>query len=99
MPNIYYAEAALQDLDEIWRYFAQGSSTRASEFVRELDETLKLLLEFPYMGRERNEWKEGLRSLNHKKYVIAYQVIDGDVVIERVVHGSRDIEGLFRDEE
>lgn len=98
MPSLYYAEAALQDLDDIWRYFAQSSPTRASEFIRELDETLKSLIDFPYMGRERKEWKEGLRSLTHKKYVIAYQVIDGDVVIERVVHGSRDIEGLFRDE-
>jgi toxin ParE1/3/4 len=98
MPSIYYAEAALQDLDEIWRYFAQGSPTRASEFVQELDEVLKLLVDFPYMGRERKEWKEGLRSLNHQKYVIVYSILEEDVVIERVVHGSRDIEGLFRDE-
>jgi toxin ParE1/3/4 len=88
----------LQDLDDIWRYIAQSSSKGASQFVEKLDEILHLLAEFPYMGRERTEWQKGLRSTTYQYYVIVYRVIEEGVLIERVVYGSRDIEGLFHDE-
>jgi toxin ParE1/3/4 len=98
MAEVFHTEDALQDLDEIWVYMSRTSPERASEFIISLDETLTFLAEFPYLGRERKEWRDGLRSTIHKGYVVIYYIIEGGVLIERIIYGSRDIEGLFRDE-
>ncbi len=98
MAEVFHSEDALQDLDEIWVYMSRQSPKQASEFIVSLDDTLALLAEFPYLGRERKEWKEGLRSTLHKGYIVIYRVIEEGVLIERIVYASRDIEGLFREE-
>jgi plasmid stabilization system protein ParE len=52
------------------------------------------------MGRARDsDLGSGRRSLPVGRYVIVYRVVDeferSDVLILRVVHGSRDMEELF----
>ncbi|WP_245469990.1 type II toxin-antitoxin system RelE/ParE family toxin [Mesorhizobium sp. M2C.T.Ca.TU.002.02.1.1] len=37
----------------------------------------------------------GLRSVAFQKYVIFYTVEGDDVRVERILHGSRDIQGIF----
>ncbi len=98
MVKLEYSELAILDLDDIWTYAAKRGLENADRLTSSLQEAIKLLADFPEMGRERNEWQEGLRALSQNHYLIIYRIIEESVVIERVIHGSRDIEGLFRDE-
>jgi plasmid stabilization system protein ParE len=49
------------------------------------------------MGRERNDWKQGLRMFTVRRYLILYREIEGGVLIERVLNAYRNIEGLLRE--
>ena len=53
------------------------------------------LAENPRIGRSREELAPELRSFSFLNYVIFYRPIDAGVEIVRVLHGSRDIEGLL----
>jgi toxin ParE1/3/4 len=56
-----------------------------------------LLATYPHVGRRRDEdLLPGLRSFPVGEYVIIYRVEAEDVLILRVIRGSRDIEALFR---
>ena len=52
----------------------------------------------PYIGRRRDQdLRPGVRSFVVGDYVIPYRVDGDNVLILRVLRGSRDIEALFRD--
>ncbi len=55
-----------------------------------------LLARQPYIGRRRDaDLRAGVRSFVVGDYVIAYRVDGDNVLILRVLRGSRDIEALF----
>ncbi len=86
------------DLDDIWYYVATKSASldAADRFVDSLTDRFFLLATHPNMGRARDEdLRPGLRSFPVGKYVIIYRLQDEDVLILRVVSGSRNIEALF----
>jgi toxin ParE1/3/4 len=84
------------DLDEIWLYIAADSVTRADKFIDALTERFVTLSRSPRAGRSRPEIEPGLRSFSFRNYVIFYSLTEEGLVIERVLHGSRDIEAIFR---
>ena len=47
------------------------------------------------MGRDRGELAPELRSSLVKPYVLYYRPLDDGIEIIRVIHGSRDLSGLF----
>ena len=49
----------------------------------------------PGIGAPRDYLEAGLRAVFHKRYVIYYQTTDTEIIIVRVVHGSRDITKIF----
>ena len=93
---IRFTESALVDLDDIWRYFAQRSKADATRFMGQLDDVFKLLADFPQAGRERNDLRPGIRMYVHRRYVILYRESKGNVLVEAVIRGERDISGMFR---
>jgi toxin ParE1/3/4 len=100
--SVQFTEIAVLDIDDIWSYLAitQGNPKVAQKVMDELRETFELLSDFPMMGRERNDLKQGIRRIVvRKRYIVLYRVIDEGVLIERVVHGSRDLESLFQEPE
>lgn len=96
MARFRLSEPALQDLIEIGDYLAQNSMQAAAHLINDLYKTCKLLAEYPALGRERHELTPELRSLAHGEYVIFYRIVDRDTLIARVLHGRRDIKGLFQ---
>jgi len=93
------APAAEADLDEIWYYIAKESRSIevADRVIDSITERFLLLAAHPHIGRRRDhDLRPGLRSFPVGEYVVIYRVEDEDVLILRVVRGSRDIEGLLR---
>jgi toxin ParE1/3/4 len=92
------APEAEADLDDIWRYIANNSNSFeiADRFTEFLTDRFYLLAKNPYIGRRRDEeLRPGLRSFPVKNYIILYRIEDEDVLILRVLRGSRDIEALL----
>src|SRR5688572_2079708 len=90
------APEAEADLDELWFYIASnGSVDAADRFVDALTTRFFLLATYTRAGRQRDDLSQGLRMFPVGDYVVLYRVEGNDVLIVRVVRGSRDLEPLF----
>jgi toxin ParE1/3/4 len=86
------------DLDDIWYYVVlnSGSAEIADRLVDSIVDRFFLLANYPNIGRARDEdLRPGLRSFPAGRYIIVYRMEDADVLILRVLRGSRNMETLF----
>lgn len=90
--RVLLSDRSQLDLSEIGDYIATDSPMRAVTFVRELQAACTKIGRMPTAYRLRPELLDGLRSATHKSYVIFFAVVDGDVLVARVMHGARDID-------
>ena len=93
------APEAETDLDDIWYYTATegGSIEVADRLIDSITQRFFLLATNPHIGRRRDEdLRSGLRSFPVAAYIILYRTDAEDVLILRVIRGSRDIQTLLR---
>lgn len=86
------------DLDEIWLYLARetGDLDFATRQIDLITDRFSILARFPQAGRRRDrEFGAGVRSFPVGEYVIVYCIEGDEIWILRIVHGKRDLEGLF----
>lgn len=93
--RISFAPAAEKDVEEIGDYIHADNPAAAYRFVRSLRVRCGELGDAPLAGRSRQELLPGLRSIAFRRYVIFYTASAGDVRIERILHGARDLPTLF----
>jgi toxin ParE1/3/4 len=91
------APQAKVDLDDIAYYIfeATGSFELADRLLDSLYERFFLLATYPHAGRQRDDLWPGMRMFPVGDYLVLYRIDGKDVVIDRVVHGSRDLDALF----
>jgi toxin ParE1/3/4 len=87
---------AEMDLWEIWDYIADDSLDRADDFLDRIEEKLRLLARNSGIERRREELLPSLRSFPVKNYVVFYRAIEDGIDVILILHGSRDIEEIFR---
>jgi toxin ParE1/3/4 len=95
MGRILRRPRASADVSEIWEFIARDNLERADAFVDRLDEKFRALAAQPHMGRARGELGEGIRSIPMAPYMIFYEALSDGIVVVRVLHGARDVEGEF----
>ena len=87
------------DLDETWFYIASNGTVEAADrLVDALTRRFFLLATHTRAGRARDELAEGMRAFPVGDYLVLYRIEGDDVLIVRVVRGSRDLDPLFDDE-
>jgi toxin ParE1/3/4 len=97
--KVRLSKAATEDVDDAWDYTAERwSIDQADSLLDRFEEKFRLLSRFPETGRAREGLAPGLRSLASSGFVILYQIHGGVLEIVRIVHGSRDLEGLLAEE-
>lgn len=90
------APEAEADLDELWFYVASNASIEvADRLVDSVATRFFLLARYPRAGRQRDDILPGMRIFPIGDYVVLYRLEGNDVLIARVVRGSRDLETLF----
>ena len=103
MPAVVVRPRALADLAEIWAYIAQQSADdspdQADAFVDLVDSKFHSLSRRPGVGRRRPELSSDIRSLAIGRYVVFYLPLPRGIEVVRVLHGSRDIESIFENEQ
>jgi toxin ParE1/3/4 len=93
------APRAELDLDDIWHYLATNASIEtADRVVDSLTTRFFLLSRYPRVGRRRDHLRPGIRSFPVGEYIVLCRLEREDVLILRVVRGSRDLEALLLDE-
>lgn len=91
-----YTPAASDDLRQIGDYISQDSPACALTFVNQLRDHCRRIAARPRVYRLREEFGPGVRGAVHGAYLILYTPRDdGQVVIERVEHGARDLGELL----
>lgn len=100
MAYVVVRPQAERDLIELWRYIAEESTpARADAFLDKLLDKVDVLAGQPGIGRPRDELKPGLRSHPVERYLIFYFQIDEGIELVRILHGRRDVDTAFLDEE
>jgi toxin ParE1/3/4 len=91
--RVAYTAPARNDLDDIWRYYAERVGADAAEqFTLRIMTTLeRLLTRNPRIGRRRPEFGFDIRSFPVSPYVVFYRVEGPHVQVVRILHGHRDI--------
>ena len=82
-------------MDSIAEFIRRDNPERAESFIGELVEKIETIAERPLSFPARPEIGEHLRSAVHGNYLIIFRLTNDEVIIQRVVHGARDLEGLF----
>ena len=86
---------AVEDLEAIGDFIAADDPLRAVSFIDELLAVCAAIAERPRAYRRREDLAQGLRQAVHGRYLILFTAGDGEIVIERVLHGARRLEDLF----
>ena len=91
--------SAQADIDDIAYYVSieSGSLETAHRFLESIYRRFLLLGQYPHAGRRRDDLRPGVRSFPVGDYLVLYRVEGNDVLIQRVVRGSRDLAALLRE--
>ena len=92
MKRLLYSEFATDDLKGILDYIARDKPIAARSFIDAIIETCHLIAENPEMGMRREDLAPALRMFTHRGYGIYYRNLDTELLIERVLQPSLDIQ-------
>lgn len=95
MPRLVILPAARADLIGIGDFIAQDNPGRALSFLAELEDRMVRAAERPESFPLRDDLGQGLRTSRHGRYLIFFLHTGDEVRIVRVLHGARDLPGLF----
>ena len=90
--SIQLTDTAYHDLDAIMDYIALDNPVRAESFVDELLDKIRSLTRSPKrcpIAPENGRRNYELRHLIHGKYRILFTLKEKDIIILRVIHGSK----------
>ncbi|MBF0093196.1 MAG: type II toxin-antitoxin system RelE/ParE family toxin [Alphaproteobacteria bacterium] len=96
MADFKYTRRAKNDVDNIIEYIARDNKSAADDFVHQLVGKFFALAKTPHMGCEREDYGAGIRTLPFGNYMIFYRPAKSGVTIVRVLHGARNLPGVFR---
>src|SRR5262245_21954880 len=99
MLQVIRTEQAEADLEQILDYLEERSPAAAERLAAAIDERCQLLGTVPALGSPRDDIRPGLRCVVVQRYVLFYRVTEQAVEVLRILHGSRDIDTLMREDE
>jgi len=97
--SVLFSPEALGDLRDLYDTIADASlAERAIAYTEGIRQYCLGLADFPERGTRRDAIRPGLRTLGYRRRVtIAFHITDAAVVIDRILYGGRDVEGLLHD--
>jgi toxin ParE1/3/4 len=95
MARVERTSQAELDLTDIFLYIARDNIVMAKRVLRDIGRKCSLVASHPSMGRDRSEIFENVRSFPVGNYVVFYRVISEGILLLRILHGARDINGIF----
>src|SRR4051794_8292504 len=103
--RIIKSDLALGDLEEQAEYLRQRSPRAALRFLDAAEGTFRQLASMPGMGQRHeteNPLYQDLRCFPISRFpahIVYYKPLADGIIVIRVVHGSRDIDQIFGQED
>ncbi len=89
--KVRFTAPARADLEEIGDWIAQENAIRAASFTAEIRKACASLARHPRRYPIASAVSSGeIRKKTYRRYLIFYRILDQEVQVVRVVHGSRD---------
>lgn len=89
---------AAEDFAGIFEYtLINYGISQADNYTESLDNTLIMLVESPYIGREYPEISRGVRRFDHRQHAIFYRMREEDLFIIRILHQQMEPMSHFFD--
>jgi len=99
---VKFSEQAKTQLRELRRYIARqsGYPERATAYVKRIVGFCRTLDSFPERGTRCDDIFSGLRLIGFEgRVMIAFVVMETEVVIEGIFYGGQNIEAFYSDED
>ncbi|MEL6549700.1 MAG: type II toxin-antitoxin system RelE/ParE family toxin [Pseudomonadota bacterium] len=94
--SIVIRPRAEADLDDIWLYTArEWSVSQADSYIMGFHSAFSRLASTPEISRERAEFQPPIRLYQSGKRHVIYRVMEGQLLIMRVLHIRRDWQAEF----
>lgn len=89
--GVLYTPAARRDIDEIWQFtVTHWGDKAADDYVRAIAHSADRIAATPEIGAKVDAIRAGYRKFPVRSHVIFYRIEDGDILVVRVLHQSRD---------
>jgi toxin ParE1/3/4 len=95
MKQVRVAPLARLDLDQIYDRIAIERLDAAKRWLVQMDRQFVRLARNPDIGQSQEHIRLGLRSISQGNYVIYYLPRGFHLIVVRVLHGARNLEGLL----
>ncbi|MFO7628479.1 MAG: type II toxin-antitoxin system RelE/ParE family toxin [Prochlorococcaceae cyanobacterium] len=95
--GVYFTRQAELDLEDIGDTIAADNPSIALRFIRDIRAHCERITATPLAYPARPELGPEIRCCVHQRYLILFQSTTTEVLIVRVLHGSRDLLAFFAD--
>ena len=95
MRKVTYSNRANKDFLSIWAYIAEDSPSAADRLLDTIKEKCDLLGDNPDLGQAHPDISAEMRYFPIKNYLILYRKTPHGIDVVRVLHGARDLGGVF----
>lgn len=96
MSDYVLSPEAILDLQNIYDFtVGEWGETQGEKYLNEIYAVFERLVHNAGIGRLRADLGDGLRSIPTGAHLIFFQPLQSDVAIIRVLHGARDVVGVF----
>lgn len=102
MRSVAFRPAAVRDVARLAGFIAKDSEDAAMRFIAGVESTVRLLGEYPLIGRPRPEWSSPRFRYRSRavsgfpNHLVLYRLTRASVVVVRVVHGAQYVESPLR---
>jgi toxin ParE1/3/4 len=95
--RIVWYRKAREDLLALYDWIdGQAGPEMANDYTNRIDAHAAKLGDFPHRGTPRNDLAPGLRTITYRRRtIIAYKVVGEEIQIWHILHGGRDLAGVF----
>lgn len=81
------SQKAAEDFGDIYEYtHLNFGECQAEKYTEDMESCLQTVSEAPFIGRECNDLREGVRRHDFQKYAIFYRVREHDIFVIRILH-------------
>ncbi|NOY41035.1 MAG: type II toxin-antitoxin system RelE/ParE family toxin [Planctomycetes bacterium] len=99
MVRVLKTPASELDIYRIWDYIAADNLAAADRLLYRFEKLFVLLSKNPEMGERQDQHRTGLRSFTEGSYVVYYESDETGIIVYRILHSARRVEGLLGQDE
>ncbi len=93
---LFLTSEAIDDIQDILQFTLETwGEKQACHYKEKIDNTFRLIQNNPKIGRRKDNYFVGCYCFLVEKHIIFYRIKDKSIQIVRLLHSSRDFEGLF----